>query len=1121
MSQTRRCSLVFESLEFSAVVAVPLEAAASAAERPNGSARRAHRAGQASVAFDGRSPPAAASIVGRIQGFRGAPIAREGTLDLSGTDTSQYGRRIFCFGEFEADEALRELRYRGERVALQPKPLAVLFLLLENTDRVVSRSEVLERVWPGVAVEPASVTSAVRDLRRGLTQKGSSQSFIQTRHGQGYRFVSPTPLVVRGLPHPATPATGALIERDAELRILRAALDAAEGGRGALCLISGPAGIGKTSTARALMRTAAERGAWVHAAASDLTSKGSPFSIWSQVVRSMQRRSDPALTDQEWLRPVLAPLVPSLDEQVAFATDLHALDAGPGRARLFQALVELLTHPRPGQARVLCLDDLHWSDAISLQVVYKLTHLLEESHTLIVATLREAEHADEPELLRILAAVAREPRFEKLRLQPLSEAGVAHVLRTRAGAASDSLARQVHAATAGNPFFVTEIASLLDGSEQAIAHAESHGPGDWLPMPESVRDAIDASLAPESALCKELLAVAACVGSEFSLSLLAQTSDAASADVLEALAEAERAELVRPGSVPGTLGFEHPLVRDALYARLTEADRVRLHARVALALEASGAHARGASAPELSYHFMRAAPAGHAAKALRYARLAAKHCIDVFAWVEAEQHLRNALAVLPETRPQDAAIECELLIERAAMLRAARRDADPSWKQTTDELLQRAVRLARATGRADLLAGAAVQATAQHLYSESGPFEASLHAPELDHLIRIAEEALEGLGSTPSTLRIQTLLALADLLLFGSERARAEALCFDAAEAARKLGCEHQIARTRLAVWERMGVDRLEDRRSLLQNAPAIRGDTPEALELLGRTAYAQAVDHLKLGDMDAASASMQQLRALEQRLCYRSELFDAFECMRAYAQGRFAAAEAQIRETQRLMDKLDHGTERSVLTRAALLLGLRATQAQVGRLEPATRAIAAWMNEPGLLAARAYITVDAGMHDEARELFQASHAVPIARDRNWLGIQAIRAEVSVRLQDDARSRTLYEELVPFADRVVSSGDILLCLGSVSRYLALLADALSDRDAAARHFETAIEVNRRLGSPPWVARCQLEYARSLASQSGRDERSRARTLAEQGLSTAARLGLHAWREDDRLRPPPL
>src|SRR5215468_4481264 len=97
---------------------------------------------------------------------------------------------IYSFGPFELDFATAELRAGGKVVALEPQVFELLALLVENSERLVSKEEIIEKVWDGRVISDAAVASRVKSARQALGDDGKSQQFIKTIHGRGYRFVA-------------------------------------------------------------------------------------------------------------------------------------------------------------------------------------------------------------------------------------------------------------------------------------------------------------------------------------------------------------------------------------------------------------------------------------------------------------------------------------------------------------------------------------------------------------------------------------------------------------------------------------------------------------------------------------------------------------------------------------------------------------------------------------------------------------------------------------------------------------------------------------------------------------------------------------------------------------------
>ena len=158
---------------------------------------------------------------------------------------------IHRFGEFELDDQLFELRKGREIIPIQPKAFDILRSLVDKQDVVVSRAELMAKVWPGVVVTNDSLAQAIMAARAAIGDDGDEPTFIHTVRGRGYRFVGlveSSPRAERARADAAATATApsSLVGRASSLAALRDALDSARTGRGGVCLVTGETGIGKT-----------------------------------------------------------------------------------------------------------------------------------------------------------------------------------------------------------------------------------------------------------------------------------------------------------------------------------------------------------------------------------------------------------------------------------------------------------------------------------------------------------------------------------------------------------------------------------------------------------------------------------------------------------------------------------------------------------------------------------------------------------------------------------------------------------------------------------------------------------------------------------------------------------
>ena len=249
------------------------------------------------------------------------------------------------FADFELDEQLFQLRRGGEVLKLEPKVFDLLLYLFHHRDRVVSKDELLDKVWPGQFVSESVLPRNVRALRKALGDDRSLQRFIQTAHGRGYRFAAtvieaPEAAGVAAPPEDRDPFIG----RGSVMEELRAALAAAGGGHGELALLVGEPGIGKTRAAEELARSARAGGVRV-LAGHCYEGDGAPaFWPWIQVLRASLRERDPELLSRELGagRSDLAQLVPELFDLGGEASRPPPSDVRHTRFPLFDAVASYL-----------------------------------------------------------------------------------------------------------------------------------------------------------------------------------------------------------------------------------------------------------------------------------------------------------------------------------------------------------------------------------------------------------------------------------------------------------------------------------------------------------------------------------------------------------------------------------------------------------------------------------------------------------------------------------------------------------------------------------------------------------------------------------------------------------
>jgi predicted ATPase len=381
-----------------------------------------------------------------------------------------------------------------------------------------------------------------------------------------------------------TSAPADLLERDLEIAHITAALASAAAGRGAMVVIEGRAGAGKSALLEVVEARAIASGADVRVARATELEGDFAFGGARQLLAASR---EPASLDGAAV--VAAPVLAASDDALA----------PPPAFAVLNGLTTYLEALAAGTAVVLLIDDAHWLDAPTVRWLDHLRGRLHEMRVLVVLTVREAvaRQLDNP-----LHSLLGDPRLEHWSLAPLSETAVAMLLTERLGAApAPALVVGCHEATAGNPFAVCElVASLeLDGGGLADTGARL-----TRRVPGTIARSIRARLArldPDAARVARALAVLGDGASLHRVATLAQLPGERTGLMVDQLASAELVAAARP------LAFVHPLVRSAIEDDLELGRRSALHAAAARQLTQEGADPEAIAA-----HLLRCDPMGKA-----------------------------------------------------------------------------------------------------------------------------------------------------------------------------------------------------------------------------------------------------------------------------------------------------------------------------------------------------------------------------------------------------------------------------------------------------------------------------------------------------------------------------
>ena len=1015
---------------------------------------------------------------------------------------------VLAFADCEVDGELYQLRRAGRPVKIEPKVFDVLVFLVEHRERVVSKIELLDALWPGEAVSESVLPRCIAAARRAIGDDRTRQALIQTVHGRGYRFIgdvrsgeartTPAPVRAEAPELDASPES-TFVGRERAMETLREALDHALQARGRLTLLVGEPGIGKTRTSEELAALATDRGARLLLGRC-YEGEGAPaYWPWVQVLRACLADADrDALAEDMGPGAAdLAQLVPELRSDFPDLPVAEALEEEQARFRLFDSVSRFLERLSLRTPLLITVDDLHWADADSLHLLQFLAGSLRNRRVLLLATYRDVEVRREHALGSLLGALAREPHCERVVLRGLPEAEVASLVEALAGeAAGSELVASIHDMTEGNPFFVHEIVRLLleqgrlaEGDPRELA----------LALPQSVRDVIGRRLDGLSDECNELLRAAAVVGREFRTGVLEHALGLGAEALLEQLGEALDARILVESRAGLThYAFAHALTRHTLYEELSVPQRVQLHRRVAEALEAAAGDDPDASLAELAHHAFQSAPGGDVDKAVDYSVRAAERAHRLFAYDEATRHYERALEALGLRLPLDEARRCEILLSLAESLWAA------GARSRSRAEFMRAADIARRHGAIDLLARAAVGLRG---YGEMGV------APEPETLA-LLEEALVAVGEDHAASRSRVLSRLAGSAPYARSMAERERLSAEAYELAVASGDRLALSDALSArYWATLGPDRLEDRKAIGHEALRCGAAWNEPrLRTLGHEALIGA--YLVEGEMDEAAREIAAHAALAEEMRQPLFLFISRLLQGSYALnlGRFDEAERMFEESL--------GKGRGVVRYAEImhagtvhwLRNMRGEPGDFGTVEPMLQEVfeAEDVNIRMLIrVGMAMARVLKGEHEAAEREYRAIAAQgfrELERDESWLLGLGILTELALAFGDREGAAVLYELLSPYEGFTLAHDLIRVFSGTVSSALGTAAMAMGELDAGEAHFERGMAREQEQGLLPSLYRSQEGLATLLFARDREGDRARGEALLASAEAGAAAIG---------------
>jgi predicted ATPase/DNA-binding winged helix-turn-helix (wHTH) protein len=561
--------------------------------------------------------------------------------------------------------------------------------LVEHRERLITKEELLTTVWRDAVVSDAALASCIRDLRKALGDSSGAPRYIQTVHRRGFRFVGPVagPTAVVSAAGATAPAAGShvqppasfvsssrasptLVGRETELARLHAQLRKALNGQRQLVFVTGEPGIGKTALVEMFLAEVDESNT-LRIGCGQCVEQYGAGEAYLPVLEALGRLG--RVAGGEELVEILKQHAPTWLAQLPGLLSDRDVEAvqrraqGATRDRMLRELVEALDALTRDTPLVLLVEDLHWSDSATIDLLRMLARRRDASRLLVLGTFRPADVAsDAAHPLRwVKDELQLRGYCDEIPLEFLSAAAVGQYLSRRfpGHGLPSELALVLHRNTEGNPLFLVNTIDYLLGQGQ-LREVD----GQWRleelaediasRAPETLWQLVERQVERLTADEQAALVAASVAGVEFSAALAVAAEIDPQQGELRYETLARRGQFLRrvgiaewpDGTVAGRYAFIHALYQQVLYGRVSVGERVGLHLRTAERLERGYGERAGEIAGELAVHFEHGRDFERAA---RYRRQASEHALQQHAYREAADHATRALdslGTLPDSR---------------------------------------------------------------------------------------------------------------------------------------------------------------------------------------------------------------------------------------------------------------------------------------------------------------------------------------------------------------------------------------------------------------------------------------------------------------------------------------
>jgi DNA-binding winged helix-turn-helix (wHTH) protein/predicted ATPase len=579
------------------------------------------------------------------------------------------GDNCIVFEPFCLDRS-NECLWRGsEVIKLRPKAYAVLNQLVERSGHLVTKEDLLASVWPETFVTDAVLKVTIRQLRDALDDDPKTPLFIETAHRRGYRFIGniinggqtkPPETITTPRPRDDVQPLG-FVGRNEVLSRMRSSLEKMLAGERQIVFVTGEPGIGKTALVDTFARYLAfDRNIRIgHGQCLEQYGTGEAYLPILDAMGDLAREDQKVVDVLRAHAPMWLLQMPAL----LSASEREVLSRevlGATRERMLREMGEALEVLASEQPLVLILEDLHWSDNSTLDLISYLATRVRPAHLMLIGTYRTTELIVSGHPLKaVKQELLAKKQCEELPLEYLDAEAIAKYLSVifPSNRFPKQLAGLIHERTEGNPLFMVNAVEYLltealivkrEANWELVVEIEKVEVG----VPDSIKQMIEKQLDNLSAEDARTLEAASLAGAEFStLAVVAALEEDRAAVEARCDRLARQRQFIHDcgiqvlpnGETVGRYGFIHALYQNVLYERVSPSRRVELHHRIGERGEdVFGERAREIAA-ELAMHFERGSDYRRAAK---YLQRAADNALRRFAYQEAATLAQRGLELV-------------------------------------------------------------------------------------------------------------------------------------------------------------------------------------------------------------------------------------------------------------------------------------------------------------------------------------------------------------------------------------------------------------------------------------------------------------------------------------------